>query len=77
MSQVQPVQEEVSFAHPVSKRVVTGVRMVPGMTFKPEAVYLGTKDWMKCPPQLADGTTKLRSRDTLWIIPINQKQKKS
>ena len=74
MSRVQPVQEG-SFAHPVSKKVITGIRMMPGMIFKSEAVYLGTNDWVKCPSQLADGTTKLGTRDTLWVIPINKQKK--
>ena len=61
--------EEGQFRHPVSKRVITGVRMPTGLKFRPDYLFIGEKDWAKCPKALVDGKTVLQCPNTLWVIP--------
>ena len=67
-SEVQNIGVEGQFRHPVSKRVITGVRMPTGLKFRPECVYMGKNDWVNCPQPFLDGKTVLQCPNTPWFI---------
>ena len=67
--------EEGQFRHPVSKKLIIGVRMDTGLKFKPNYLFVGRTDWAKCPKALVDGKTVLQCPNTLWIIPSSTPEK--
>ena len=69
--------EEGQFRHPVSGRVITGVRMPTGVIFQRNYFYRGDKDWIPCPPQLADGKSKLGTLNTFWVMPSPESAEKN